>query len=362
MKDLTLIDTQDGLRAFAASLSRAPAVAIDTEFVRESTYYPKLCLIQVAAGEEIAGVDCLAGMDLAPLYEVLYEPSRPWILHSARQDLEVFFNAAGRLPGRLIDTQVAAALVGFTPQLSLGDLLAETIGVELDKSHARTDWTRRPIAEAHLRYALDDVRHLEAVWEHLRGRLAELDRLAWFEEDAGRVLGTPLVTDAETLWGRLRGIARLPEEAQRAALALVHWREGEAQRLNRPRRWILSDEVLVEIARARPATRAALAAIPEMPKRLAARAGATILEALAGAAHHEAPGPPGRRAEGADKSLVKALQAEVGVRARELRLHSEVLATRRDLTAVALGDTPDYLAGGWRAAALASTLARPRGD
>lgn len=351
-----MIGGQDELREVAARLQSASEIAIDTEFVRETTYYPKLCLIQAASNDTVAGIDCLAGLDLSPLHEVLYDPERAWVLHSARQDLEVLWNATGRLPERLIDTQVAAALVGFAPQISLRALVARTVGIELDKSHARTDWTKRPIAPVHLKYALDDVRHLLGVWAHLRARLVELDRLAWFEEDTARITAAPPVTGAEALWTRLKGVSRLPGAGRRAALALIRWRELEAQRLDRPRRWILSDELVVEMARAQPSSRAELAAVPEMPRRLAARAGDAILAALGDSAADAAPAPPGRRPEPADKTLVKALQAEVGNRARELNLHSEVLATRRDLEALAAGETPADLAAGWRAAELDAAL------
>lgn len=360
MHEPDLIDDDAALRDLAARLAQAPAIAIDTEFVRESTYYPKLCLLQVATRDTVAGVDCLAKLDMAPLYDVLLDPGRRLVLHGARQDLEVLWNAAGRLPGALADTQLAAALVGFPPQISLRDLLAQTLGIELDKAHTRTDWTKRPIASAPLAYALDDVRHLLAVWGHLETRLAELGRDAWFEEDAARLLAAPLVTDTATQWSRLRGVARLSDAAQRAALALIEWREAEAQRLDRPRRWILSDELVTEIARRRPATQAELGAVPEMPKRLAARAGADILAAL-----RDADGAPplATRREPPDKALVKSLQAEVGRRARELGLHAEVLATRRDLTAVAAEDPPEHLAVGWRAGELASLLgARGTGE
>ncbi len=362
MHEPALISDQQALRELAARLSQAPAIAIDTEFVRETTYYPKLCLLQVASADTIAGIDCLADLDLSPVLDVLYDPACRWVVHSARQDLEVLWNAAGRLPETLIDTQVAAALVGFTPQISLRDLLAQTLGIELDKTHTRTDWRKRPIAEAPLRYALDDVRHLLAVWAHLEARLAELGRLAWFEEDAARLVATPPVADARTLWCRLRGIQTLSGAAQRAALALIRWREAEAQRLDRPRRWILSDELVTEIARARPATRAELAAIPEIPKRLAARASGDILAALRDSSPDDAVETTARLNEPADKSLVKSLQAEVGDRARQLNLHAEVLATKRDLAAVAVGDTPEHLVAGWRAAELETALrGKPEG-
>ena len=163
-----LVHDTSTLGELAAAVAEAPIVAVDTEFVRESTYFPTLCLVQLATDKVTACVDCLADLDLEPLLEVLLAPERSWVLHSARQDLEVLWHRFGRQPSRLLDTQVAAALVGFAPQLGLRDLVAEMLGIQLDKSHTRTDWRRRPLANAALNYAIDDVRYLLPAWERLR--------------------------------------------------------------------------------------------------------------------------------------------------------------------------------------------------
>jgi len=196
-QEIGWIDNDESLARLVAALAQTRVAAVDTEFVREKTYYPQLCLIQVGTGDQVACIDCLASLDLTPLYARLFDPSFTWVLHSARQDLEVVFQLAGRMPPRLIDTQVAAALTGYPPQVGLEGLLKRTLGVELGESFARTDWSRRPLPEAPLRYALDDVRYLLAAWERLDTELGRLGRREWAHEDCERMLAEKPVAARE---------------------------------------------------------------------------------------------------------------------------------------------------------------------
>jgi ribonuclease D len=346
------IDGDAALASLCAALDGAPLVAIDTEFVREKTYYPQLCVIQIATREHAACVDCLAPLDLAPLFELLFQPDRTWVLHSARQDLEVIWQRTARLPPRLIDTQIGASLVGWPPQVGLEALLERTVHVMLGESFARTDWSRRPLPPAALNYALEDVRHLLPAWDVLERRLIELGRLEWLHEDCARALAEPPIPDATAVWARIKGVHGLPFAAQCAALELVRWRERAAQRADRPRRWLLEDDKVLALAAALPATPDALGQL--MPPKFVARNADEIIAAV------------GRR-EGADvqaivrasvaqhapdKTKVKALQEDARKRAAGLGLEPEILATKRDLMALAAGKPPAHLRDGWRAAAL----------
>ena len=346
------IDDDAAIASLCAALDGAPLVAIDTEFVREKTYYPQLCLIQVATREHAACIDCLAPLDLAPLFERLFRSECAWVLHSARQDLEVIWQRASRLPPRLIDTQIGAALVGWPPQLGLETLLERTVHVTLGESFARTDWSRRPLPPAALNYALEDVRHLLPAWDVLESRLAELGRLDWLHEDCARALAEPPVPDAASVWARLKGVHALSFAAQCAALELVRWRERAAQRADRPRRWLLEDDKLLALAAALPATPDAID--PLMPPKFVARNGADIVAAVARRDDADvqaivrasvAQQPP-------DKNKVKALQEDARQRAAALGIEPEILATRRDLAALAAGNPPAHLRRGWRATAL----------
>ena len=350
------IDDDTALARLVAALGDASIAAVDTEFVREKTYFPQLCLIQIAAGDEVACIDCLANLDLEPLYARLFDANFTWVLHSASQDLEVIFQRTGRMPPRLIDTQVAAAFTGYPPQVGLEGLLQRALGVELGESFARTDWSRRPLPEPALRYALDDVRYLLAAWDKLDAELRRLGRREWLTEDCSRMLADEPVADTTSVWSRLKGVHALPFASQCAALALVRWRETAAQTSDRPRRWLLADEVLLDIAAALPTDAAALGTLA--PSKFMVRSAPALLAALASRAHAEVQAVV--RANAAqvapDKATVKSLQERVRQRAAMLGIEPELLATRRDLAALALGDPPEHLRTGWRAQELAPLL------
>ncbi len=350
-----LVDEQRKLEEISAALAGARLVAVDTEFVRERTYYPRLCLIQVATETTAACIDYLADLDLEPLYEALLAPERTWLVHSARQDLEVIAQATGRLPSRLIDTQIAAGLAGYAPQVGLEVLLEQELGRTLGASYARTDWSRRPLPPEALAYARDDVAFLLAAWRRLESKLAALGRLEWVEQDSARLLAEPIVPDAAALWQRLKGVQGLPRPGQRAALALLEWREGVAQRADRPRRWILADDVLLAIAAALPTSLAELKAVPGLPPKVAARHGQEILAAVASrdAAELRARLPAEPNGPKPDKERFKRVQEAVRARAAALGIVPELVATRRDMLAIAAGAKPAEVFRGWRLAELA---------
>lgn len=355
-QEIGWIDDDAQLARLVAALAGTSIAAVDTEFVREKTYYPQLCLIQIGTGEQVACVDCLAGLDLAPLYARLFDPGFTWVLHSARQDLEVIFQLTGRMPPRLIDTQVAAALTGYPPQVGLEGLLKRTLAVELGESFARTDWSRRPLPEAALKYALDDVRYMLAAWAVLDTELGRLGRREWLREDCERLLAEQPVADATAVWSRLKGVHGLPFASQCAALAMVRWRETAAQRSDRPRRWLLADDALLAIAARLPPDADALASVVD--SKFIARSASAIVAAIASRNDAELETEVRANAMQAipDKTLVKSLQERVRQHAAVLGIEPEILATKRDLSGIALGTPPPHLRTGWRAAELAPLL------
>jgi ribonuclease D len=253
---------------------------------------------------------------------------------------------------------VAAALTGYAPQVGLEGLLKRTLGIELGESFARTDWSRRPLPEAPLRYALDDVRYLLRAWERLAAELDRLGRREWLHEECERVLAERPVADATSIWSRLKGVHGLPYASQCAALALVRWREAAAQRSDRPRRWLLADEALLEIAAALPADAGALAELG--CSKFVARSAGAVLAAIA--SRDDAELQAEVRANAAqplpDKMLVKSLQERVRQRAAVLGIEPEILATKRDLVGIALADPPRHLRTGWRSRELKALLER----
>lgn len=328
-------------------LGDAESVGLDTEFMRERTYFPELCLLQVATREQILCVDPLDVPDPAGLWPPLL--GRRWIVHSGRQDIEVIYQAAGAMPRDLFDTQVAAALLGFAPQLGYASLVAELFGVELAKSHTRANWARRPLPEEFVEYAAEDVEYLLPANDELGARLDKLGRLTWAEEDSRELLQPSLYESepAEAVQ-RLKGARNLRGRARSAAANLAEWREAEALSRNRPRQWILSDATLLEIAVTGPNDRAALARVRGMPERLLRRSGDLLLELL------RRPNPaaeayePGRRPDAEDKARLAEVQRIVADVARDLGVAPEILAARKELSRAVQGCRDLRVFRGWR--------------
>jgi ribonuclease D len=347
-----LVDDARSLESFCERIANESLVALDTEFVRERTYFPELCVLQIATPESIAAIDCLSAIDLEPLFAALYSVDKCWLLHSARQDLEVLYYRSGKLPSQLIDTQIAAGLLGSPPQMGLQALLDKMLGVMLEKEHTRADWSRRPLPEALERYALDDVRYLIPAWRRLEAELESRGRRAWFDEDCARQLAIPIEADVATVFERTKGAGTLRGKRRAAALALLDWREQRAKKVNRPRRWILGDDELVRIAAALPVSQADLDQIQGLPSGIVARSGRELLAAIRDAEPiddaEERPAP--------NKAVIRSLQSEVRARADALGIQPELLATRRDIATTASGRIPESLASGWRRDVLGGIL------
>jgi ribonuclease D len=344
-----VIADDESLRAFCESVRETPFLALDTEFMRVRTYYPELCLIQVASADGIACIDPLAKLRFDPLLDVLHDPAITKVMHAGRQDLELFYLLDGRLPGPLFDTQIAAALLGFDDQIGYGRLVEQLLGVTLDKAHTRTDWAERPLSAQQLAYAAEDVEHLVTLYETLRSRLAARGRLGWLEEDARALLDASLYSvQPEEMWQRVKGQAGLRTPAQHNALALLAaWREREAMSRNRPRQWILKDAQLVALARTLPASRARLAVVPDLPRFVVERYASTLLELISAARERGGGDRPPRDAT--DPEHVNRLAALVRERAAEHELSPALLAPRRELTQLLRGERDLAVMRGWRA-------------
>jgi ribonuclease D len=339
--------------ALAERIEHVPVIGIDTEFMRETTFVPELCLLQIATAEAIWCADPLdrAGEPAGELGELLRVlADRCWVVHSGRQDMEVLYLGAGVLPREVFDTQVAAALLGHAPQLGYAALMAELFGVSIAKLHTRADWRRRPLSRELLEYAAEDVEYLLAARERLEERLAALGRLEWARQDSAELLDASLYApDPEAAIERLKGARYLRGPARRIAASLAAWREAEALRLNRPRQWILKDATLLEIAVAAPENQGALARVASLPPKTAKRAGRQLigLVAAAKAAKDDDYRPPDRPDEG-HRERIRELQGRVAAVASRLGIVPEVLASRKELAA-ALGGVRDLrVFRGWR--------------
>jgi len=353
-----ILTTAAALAELAARLATSPRIGLDTEFLRERTYRAQLCLLQLAADDGAVCVDPLALPDLSPLAPVLADAAVPKVMHAARQDLEVLLPAVGRLRG-VFDTQIAAALAGLPAQAGYAEAVRRLLGRELDKSHTRTDWSRRPLSGEQIEYALDDVRYLLPLADALRGELERLGRLAWLEEELAALEDTrALGVEPDNAWQRVKGLNDLDPARARLIRALAAWRERAAVEHNRPRGWILEDAVLRDIVLQVPRTAAALGQVPAIPAGLVRRRGEELLELVRAAQVPDPPPPPPARArpDPLKAALVKKLAQLSQSVAQELHLAPEVLATRRDLEQLAEGRRDGALLRGWRRAILGERL------
>ena len=323
--------------------------ALDTEFHREQTYFPRLGLVQLAWADRVVLVDPLA-VSPEPLGELLDSPATA-VMHAPDQDLEILRHTVGRVPRRQFDTQTAAGFCGMRSP-SLRDLLDRFLDVELAKGDRLSDWLRRPLRPAQLAYAADDVRHLLGLHDRLCAELAERGRLAWCEEECERLrLRQAAPRRPEEAWLRVRELRRLPKRSQPMAVAVGAWRERRAATLDLPPRHVLSDLALAAVVQAAPRTRAALEKVRGVDRRaLAGAPGAELLEVVAGARRNppavpDAPAGPRRSHLQPVAALVSAWLSQV---ARDDDLDPALVATRADLEAFLEGRPDARLAAGWR--------------
>jgi ribonuclease D len=345
MTEFTFVDEPDSI---TRELRAHPVLGIDTEFIREKTFYAHLCLLQVAAPARVYCVDPLAGNPMQSFWDETFR--KTWVVHSARQDLEVVFQSSGAMPGSLFDTQIAAALLGMQPQIGYAGLVRELFDVELPKSHTRADWSQRPLPDALLRYAAEDVEYLLPAYALLGERLEQVGRKEWAEQDSRLLLDESLYAfDEAQAVQRLKGARNMRGRRRSAAERLAVWRETEAARSNRPRQWILRDSVLLDIATALPGDIAALQRIEGLPGKLANRAGEALLAIVAQSARDEHDYRPTPAPNEQQKKRLKSMQAAVAKCADELGISPELIAPRKELSAAVLaGDTGSRVFQGWR--------------
>lgn len=367
---MTPITTTADLETFCAKILGQAFVAVDTEFMRETTYWPKLCLIQAATPDDEAVIDPLApGLDLEPFLRILRDESIVKVFHAARQDVEIFHNLKA-MPKPLFDTQVAAMAAGYGEQIAYDALVRNMLKIELDKSSRFTDWARRPLTENQLTYALADVTHLAALYPRLRSRLEDEGRVAWVADDM-KSLSDPALYDVspENAWRRLKPRKQSPRYLS-VYRAVAEWREKTAQLRDQPRGRILKDDAIDELASQAPTDAAQMERLRSVPKGFAgSRFGPELLETIREALRDpEATAPviektrsPHNPAAG---SVVELLKVLLKARAEDGGVASKLIATVSDLEMIAQDDNADTPAlTGWRLEAFgADALRLKRGE
>ena len=354
---MSLITTTEELAAACQRLARSPFVTVDTEFLRETTFWPILCVVQIASDDEALAIDALAeGLDLQPLLQLMADEEVVKVFHAARQDLEIFWKLSGVLPTPLFDTQVAAMVCGFGDQVSYSELAQSICRVTIDKSSRFTDWARRPLAEAQIQYAIGDVTHLRDIYKALSKRVEEAGRRSWLEDEM-KTLTTPATYEQhpERAWERFRTRARKPRDLA-VLMELAAWRESEAQARDVPRARVLKDDVLIELSLAAPRSVEALGNLRAFPRGMErSRAGGEILEAIERGLARDPktlPKVERERRNGANVAatveLLKVLLRQVS---EDSGVAGKMIATVDDLEAIAANDNADVMAlKGWRRA------------
>ena len=375
------ITTAEELVRALQLLSNSDFVAIDTEFMRERTYYATLCLIQAATPDVCVIIDPLAVTDLSPLWQFLADRKRLKVLHSARQDLEVLSQAmslhastrteggaatADIIPGPVFDTQIAAALLGAAAQVGYATVVAERLGITLAKGQTRTDWSQRPLTPEQVDYAADDVRYLVPLYTNLRDALETRGRLHWQQEEALKLEDASLyrIEPAEA-WRRLKGLDRLQPQQRATARLLAAWRESRAMLKDKPRGWILTDESLRDIAERLPGKREDLDTIRDLSANFRRKRSEEILAIVAqgrtnGALERDAVMPA--RPEPQQLARATRLLALVREEAARSNIAPELLATRRDIEQLVFGGRSDHLLRGWRREIIGERIVKAASD
>jgi len=351
---MDLITTTAELAAACGRLAKHPAITVDTEFLRETTYYPLLCVVQLASPEEAIVIDALAeGIDLKPFFGLMSNESVLKVFHAARQDIEIVWHLANIIPHPIFDTQVAAMVLGYGDSIAYDQLVEKVTGHRLDKSHRFTDWSRRPLTKEQLHYAVSDVTHLRDVFSALDVDLKKRHRSDWVSVEM-EVLTSPLTYDfhPERAWERLKTRVRKPKELA-VLMDVAAWREQEAQSRDVPRGRVLRDEALSDIATHAPTTLEKLAHLRSLPKGFEkSKWGADIIAAVQrGLARDLSKLPklekPRNNSNGA--AVVELLKVLLRMTAERHAVASKVIATVDDLEQIAADDEADVAAlRGWR--------------
>ncbi|MEY4719907.1 MAG: hypothetical protein RL563_2525 [Pseudomonadota bacterium] len=351
--DIQYIKHPEQLAPLCELISREPWIALDTEFLREKTYYPKFCLLQIAAPGWVACVDPLAIPDLSPLLTAIYNPAITKVLHSCRQDLEIFFQITGRVPEPIFDTQIAAPLLGFQENPGYAMLVSSFLNINLNKAHTRTDWSVRPLSEDQIQYAADDVIYLCKIYNLMCEQLSQLGRLDWLDSDFALLNDPELYQlSPENAWLKIRGKNKLTGRQLSILQSLTEWRERTAQNENKPRNWLFPDDMLLELAKLQPVTLSDLAKIRNINERSVNRYGKVLCE-LIDEARQRPPKPLKEKDQPAKKTqhheaVLDVMSAVVRIRAEENSLNPIILATRKELEQLLFGDENCPLLQGWR--------------
>lgn len=348
------IDTDEALSKACSEFRSEAWLAVDTEFERESTYYPELCLVQLASARRVLIIDPLAIKKIRPLYELLYDRSLTKVFHAARQDLEIFYHLKEAIPLPLFDTQIAAPLLGYDEQMGYARLVEHLLGINLAKTQTRTNWKRRPLSDKQLEYAAEDVLYLAQIYPEMKSELEKSLRIEWMNDDFTALEDRNLyMPEPDSVWKRVKGQGKLSRESLAALKPLASWRETLAREKNKPRNWIMRDEAMIEIVRQLPKTKDDLLGIPQAEGKFYQRRAEKIIALIQGAKALDASEIPHvskrKSLNSKEESLVQGLQSIVEEIAESESINTRVLASRKQLQQFVQYPQESELLTGWRA-------------
>lgn len=351
--DFLYVDNNDALQKLCESIKDATILILDTEFIREKTYRARLCLIQIATDNLIACVDPIAIDDISALMNIIHDTSKLKVLHAARQDYEIFYDLDKKLPQPLFDSQLAASLLGLGDQVGYGALVSKILGVQLDKAHTRTDWSKRPLSHAQLRYASDDVYYLRQLYPLLKQQLIEQGREDWLNDEFQALCEPGLyITHPEDAWNKVKGINRLRPRQLAAAKNIAQWREEMAIKSDKPRRWILADDILLAAAQLMPKNISQLNSIVNIKKSTTENSGDAILNCIKNAfelSETELPSVARPTRLSADQEIIAdLLMTQLKLVANEQNISPANIASRKMIEKVINGEKDIPLLKGWR--------------
>lgn len=354
MSEIQFVDSVTELDILCQKMQHEPWLAIDTEFLREKTYYPKFCLLQIATLEWVACVDPIAlEGQMSELFEIINNPNIIKVLHSCRQDVEIFYQLTGKLPAPVYDTQLVAPLLGLQENPGYAMLVSGFLNINLSKIHTRTDWSQRPLSADQMKYAADDVIYLAKIYQMMEEQLQKLGRENWLKEDFEQLMNPDLYDiPPANAWLKIRGKNKLTGKQLVIVQALAEWREKVAKKDDRPKNWILRDELILDMVKLQPVNIKELSEIRSINDGFVRRSGQQVCALI-----KAAQGKPGLKLKAKENSVKKTVKQEavldvlsavVRLRAEENALNSIILATRKDLEALLFDEPGSLLLHGWR--------------
>lgn len=350
---INYVSTTQALEELCARLANVSVLAIDTEFVRDRTYYPRLCLIQIAADDVVACIDPLKIDDLSPLKTLLFDNNIIKVFHAARQDLEILYYVYGAIPSPVFDTQIAATLLGLGEQIGYANLVKHYMKIDIPKGQARADWEQRPLAAAQLEYAANDVRYLLQIYPYMLNKLSSLGRVNWLDEDFADITNEKLYqSQPEQIWQRVSGIQKLRGIQLAVLQSLTAWRETRAQQLDKPRKWILPDDMLITLSMQMPDRIAQLSRIRGLNTGVIERSGEDIITQIRLAREQpESEWPRLARRHRLDKqqeAVLDAVMAVIKLQAAQHDINTGAITSKSELEKLVSGERDIPLLHGWR--------------